>query len=393
MKKNSQAQWASKEKIHSFLRISNCYSAGILFLFLTNLFTSCNKDLSENQNEQVSLNSAKEVLRKQKFDIAGLIEMKDHYVVEGDIMISKKMLGSTLKRHAIANPELPISIANQNDIKIYFDNTIPATSLWRTGMNHAIAEYNYLNTSVGNSNLRFREVSSLPADIIVSSTTTAESGNYWAVASFPYDGKPGNSLLINFDHDESGFTYEQKKYVMMHELGHCIGFRHTDWSMTENFDPYGNNIYGAYWITNTPYGDATDPDPSSLFRRYLDIGSINQYFTYWDKYAISSLYPFVGVTFSVIVTNSNPSQGYTPSVNFFDPVTNENIAFKTFYSSYNPMSAPAGRTYNLVITQTNNKPLTVSVSGYPTKTGQTVTYNNVYVGSDFPTLTINNPTQ
>lgn len=55
-----------------------------------------------------------------------------------------------------------------------------------------------------------------------------------AVASFPTaDGRPGQSITINASHNGSP-SPEERVIIMAHEIGHTIGFQHTDLGQTEN---------------------------------------------------------------------------------------------------------------------------------------------------------------
>lgn len=98
---------------------------------------------------------------------------------------------------------------------------------------------------------------------------------------------------------------------------------------------------------------------------------------------------FGGVPVPVSVSNPNANAGYIPSVNFFQGGTD--VVYKSFYGTGGTMYVPAG-TYNVVITQTNYKPFSATISGYGTQTGSTVTFNNVIIQGNYfqGQITINN---
>lgn len=351
-------------------------------LLILVLFHSCQK--SNIQDSGLKDLDSKTKIFRMGFDTTGIVDKNGYYIVEGDLLIRKSQLNATLKRQASVTTGAPVALANQSDITIYIDNSIPTGDVdnnWRGGIIDAVFEHNKLLES----NIRFRIVASLPADIVIESSTTSEIGSFWAVAEFPANGYAGASIKINFDY--GGFQRNQKKYVIMHELGHCMGLRHTDWYETPNNENeflYANGTtYGAYRIGLSPNGESSARDPNSLFRRFLNIATISEYLTSWDQYAISHLYPFKGAIFSIVSAKADLNSGYVPSVAFLDTMTKQIIAVESLESSsYIHMNVPPG-IYDLLIVQMNNQPFTVSIDGYPTKTGQEIIYNNISVPNNF----------
>ena len=97
-----------------------------------------------------------------------------------------------------------------------------------------------------------------------------------ARASFPSSttGKPGSAIAINSDCVYT-LTANQKTQVMIHELGHCIGFMHTD-------------VVGDVLLNS---GDQNTTDPNSVMQRYVLSNPTSPYFSQYDIAAYNLLYP------------------------------------------------------------------------------------------------------
>lgn len=110
-----------------------------------------------------------------------------------------------------------------------------------------------------------------------------------ASASFPNRrGTAGRTITVNTVN--YGLSTSEKRFVMVHEMGHCIGFRHTNWfdrnsdgNQTTN-DSEGVGSIGANHIPGTPTG----LDPNSVMNAIVD--SWNG-FGNNDKTAVQYLYP------------------------------------------------------------------------------------------------------
>lgn len=117
--------------------------------------------------------------------------------------------------------------------------TSNVTSAWSNAVNNAINEWN----AIANCKIRLVPVSSSSyANITISRNSTGYG--YVALASFPDAlGNPGPTININPDFDD--LSALQKDFVMVHELGHCLGMRHVN-----------NTESGRIHIPGTPVTDA-----------------------------------------------------------------------------------------------------------------------------------------
>jgi len=117
------------------------------------------------------------------------------------------------------------------------------------GLDKAIQNYNSLDLSF--KFLRRRN----PSDACDATITiTAEPGS-GAIAGFPAGGLPFDQVRVGFGVADLGVPVAA--HVLMHELGHCIGLRHTDWldrSSSCGGDPVTESVDGAVHVPQTPLG-------------------------------------------------------------------------------------------------------------------------------------------
>ncbi len=132
------------------------------------------------------------------------------------------------------------------------------------------------------------------------------------VAGFPSGGQPYSSITIGQTVGTYGLAVAT--HVIQHELGHCIGFRHTDYfdrSISCGGFPSneGDGGVGAVHIPGTP---TTNVNANTSVMNSCFSGSSNGIWTSSDEVALEVLYGTGGVagtTYDVIETNTNQSGG------------------------------------------------------------------------------------
>ena len=145
----------------------------------------------------------------------------------------------------------------------------------------ALARYNAENLQ-----LTFVRVSS-GADISI----LKGSGSYLASAGFPTStGQPYNQVKVNSRAIGTNPNANYLATILAHELGHCIGFRHTDYmnraySCGGSPTNEGASTVGAVHIPGTP----TTADPNSWMLACIGSGQ-NRPFNANDKTALNYLY-------------------------------------------------------------------------------------------------------
>src|SRR5205085_2108446 len=148
-----------------------------------------------------------------------------------------------------------------------------------TAVDAAIARYNAQNLQ-----LTFSRVSS-GENIAIN---TVNGGNYIASSGFPTGGNPYSSVTYNLHYINIGANTVTS--TICHEIGHCIGFRHTDYmdrsySCGGGYANEGASSIGAILINGTPSG----PDPNSWMLACIGSG-VNRPFNANDKTALYYIY-------------------------------------------------------------------------------------------------------
>lgn len=205
------------------------------------------------------------------------------YLVEGDIMLHDHDLngGHDGKYLVIAREEQYRTtnlVSGPRVIGVSISNKLPSSYV--AALDEALGRYNAQNLA-----LTFQRVSS-GADI----SLVAGRGSYLASAGFPTSsGDPYGQVKINAKAigDQPQSTVAT---IMAHEIGHCIGFRHTDY-MNRSYSCGGSAVnegastVGAIHIPGTPTG----PDSGSWMLACIGSGQ-NRPFNNNDETALSYLY-------------------------------------------------------------------------------------------------------
>lgn len=245
------------------------------------LVFSCNKQDKVSQ-EGVS-NDVLAAIGQQGFATTGVVKDDDGYIVEGDIFLPSSTLASkpawgTMTIAETEQYHTTNLVTGTRLIKVSISSKLPASYV--AALDEALGRYNTLNLA-----LTFTRVSS-GADIAL----VSGNGNFLASAGFPTsNGDPYNQVKINA---RAIGTQPQSTVatIMAHELGHCIGFRHTDY-MDRSFScggaatNEGASTVGAILIPGTPSG----PDAGSWMLSCIGSGQ-NRPFNNNDKTALTYLY-------------------------------------------------------------------------------------------------------
>jgi len=273
----------------------------ILFFLITLIvgltIFSCKKDALqestlENVTHQQEINNDEEphanysdedrkiinyMIENFNYSIDDIIVTDEFIFVEGDIMYPK---GKSFWDN-YTSKETISRVHYRSNYLVTQITTIPillhnVSSDWRNAVIAAANEWNNLNGSI-----RF-SVNSNPNH----STTVginlqhynygSNMGHIIASAFHPTSsGYPGNMMYINDDYN-GVLTASDKKFTMVHELGHAIGFEHTD----------GN--HGSS-ITNVGWWCRTFSNSSSVMVAALPVGGWNG-FSSCDVQAFNALY-------------------------------------------------------------------------------------------------------
>lgn len=262
-----------------------------LFLALV-LFFSCKKEATQ----QTTTNDiSQETIAKIKalgFSTSNVIKDEDGYLVEGDIILTDELLNSS-------NNQQLIRIANTEQyrttnlvkslprvIKIKVSNLGTA---FVQGADLAISRYNALGLRI-----TLQRITSGTANITIKGFNQGPSGGYIVLGSSGFPSNTGNpypTIKMNTNSQAYG-SNPNVNYVgsvIQHEVGHCIGFRHTDY-MNRSYSCGGSPVnegasnIGAILIPGTPSG----PDANSWMLACSNGG--NRTFNSNDVVAVNYLY-------------------------------------------------------------------------------------------------------
>lgn len=250
--------------------------------FAALFIVACSKGAKEDLQTEVS----QEVLNQISdlgFSSNDVVAADGGYIVEGDIFLSPSDLKTQQTAHklVVANEEQyrTTNLVNgPRTITVSVSgNNIPAN--FSTAVNNAIGRYNAENLT-----LTFQRVAS-GGNINIK---IVNSRQYIASAGFPSGGNPYGTISYAKTYTTYGIDFMTT--VVAHEMGHCIGFRHTDY-MSRQYScggsPYneGASSVGAVHIPGTPTG----PDPNSWMLSCLS-ATTNRPFNTNDKTALDYLY-------------------------------------------------------------------------------------------------------
>ena len=231
------------------------------------------------------------VLESLGFSAENIEVFEDYYRVEGDIRFEKKDMylykPQTRQYHCgELIYDLNVTFHNRFYIKVKIDPTLINQSNWEEVILDAINAWNTEPVC----GLYMSYVTSGDADITLSKRYYAPLPNGQVAlgeSSFPRSGKPGPTVYINADIiDSRAYSKGKKTYLVMHELGHNVGLRHTDWMNRNN---QGGRESDAIHIPGTP---TTNSDENSLmWSTHINQSYPSKSFSSYDKIALQRIYP------------------------------------------------------------------------------------------------------
>lgn len=257
---------------------------GLLTLTLMTglILTSCKKAVKETVQEEISAATLAKI-QSHGFGTSNVEKTEEGYLVEGDIILTEDFLnsvpGGTLLRIAGNEQYRTTNLVTGLPRNITISSSGSLNANVSAGIDAAIARYNAENLQItmtrvasgGNINVR-----------------GIGGGNYIASAGFPSGGDP--YYEVKFNKQYSNYSIGFVTTVIAHEVGHCIGMRHTDF-MDRYYSCGGSHVnegassVGAILIPGTPSG----PDAGSWMLSCLS-ATTNRPFNNNDKTALNYLY-------------------------------------------------------------------------------------------------------
>lgn len=268
-----------------------------MLLGATVLFASC--DTQDEASKPVDLvpDHVLSQLTNLGFDVNNFAPMKfeEGYLVEGDIYLTDADIASMTRGNAVpvaeqyrttnlvSGPRVITMYAAEGGRSGYSPAMI-------AGLDEAISRYNAEGLSI-----TFQRVSnSNNADIVMSRLSKRdENRGVLGSAGFPTSsGDPyGQIKMSGVLESNYGLSTDGIATIIAHEMGHCIGFRHTDYfdrsiSCGGGLSNEGSSGVGAIHIPGTPTGASATA--KSWMLACTDGG--NRPFNNDDKTALNYLY-------------------------------------------------------------------------------------------------------
>lgn len=241
------------------MKVKSTLLLGALAVFGATTFFSCQREdaqvpAAKAQTEQIS----EETLSKIKhlgFGTQDVKRIPQGFLVEGDIVLSKEDLDKVPDYQLLRVGEeehyhttnLVSTGGAVRTITVSMSTSL--NSCYSNALDAALARYNDLGLL-----LRFQRVSSSGNINIFSGT-----GNFLASAGFPWAGNPYPQVTVNVSAMGTCPSTGYITTILAHEIGHCIGFRHTDYMNTAYscggaYANEGDGYMGAIHIPGTPTG-------------------------------------------------------------------------------------------------------------------------------------------
>lgn len=239
------------------------YSAVITVLIAV-VFINCNKAKDPVDATKLT-DDEKALVKSAGFNSSWAEKTPDGYLIEGDILLTRDQLNELA---GVGSPN-ELIVANEEHYRTTNVVSVPGSGVrtitvrlgsgfpshYSTGLDQALARYNNLNLRI-----HFTRVTS-GGDIVISGRNLGTSGGGCILgqsAGFPSSsGNPASGFTLSTSSCATAYinTANRADEVMAHEIGHCIGFRHTDYmnrsSCGQNANE-GSAGVGAIHIPGTP---------------------------------------------------------------------------------------------------------------------------------------------
>jgi hypothetical protein len=215
---------------------------------------SCQQEEGIVKTEDLSQETLAQIHR-MGFGTSQVKKVEAGYLVEGDILLTDEQLKTShdakLLRIGQAEQYRTTNLVTglSRVIKVSIARNLPGA--YTNSLDQALARYNAQGLR-----LTFQRVSA-KADINI--TRAPSTASYLAMAGFPSGGNPYNNIQVNVNMLGNNPGADVLATILAHEIGHCIGFRHTDY-MDRSYSCGGTGTNegagtaGAIEIPGTPTG-------------------------------------------------------------------------------------------------------------------------------------------
>jgi len=267
------------------MKIKAFFSFSVLILLILG---SCKKDAS-NVKKVVTIvpdNAVTSYIKSLGYQNSEITDIGADYLVDGDILFSKtskiSVQDSSKSKLKVEQYGTSNYVGLYNNVVIQID---PSMNNYVNLITDAIAQWN----NVPNCRINFSIYNgSSPSNLTIINSNLGNG--YCGQAYFPINGNPGAQVKINLTFLAPSYTSNQIESVIIHELGHTIGFRHTNWkALSEPLIAQDPNTFAraiATQILGTPTGD----DVASIMNGGT-CGNSSIALSDYDKIAVQFIYP------------------------------------------------------------------------------------------------------